>query len=51
MKYFKVAAAIIKHNDEILCMQRPETECLDLSLKYEFPGGKNRSRRDRRRSP
>lgn len=21
-------------------MQRPETECLDLSLKYEFPGGK-----------
>lgn len=40
MKYYKVAAAIIKHNDEILCMQRPETECLDLSLKYEFPGGK-----------
>lgn len=40
MKHYQVAAAIIKHNGEILCMQRPESSYPYLSYKYEFPGGK-----------
>lgn len=40
MKYYKVAAAIIIYKNEILCMQRPVSECAELSFKYEFPGGK-----------
>lgn len=40
MKYYQVAAAIIIYKNEILCMQRPEADCAELSLKYEFPGGK-----------
>ena len=40
MKYYQVAAAIITYKNEILCMQRPESDCAELSFKYEFPGGK-----------
>lgn len=40
IKYYKVAAAIITYKNEILCMQRPESDCAELSFKYEFPGGK-----------
>ena len=40
MKHYKVAAAIIMHENEILCMQRPESNHSYLSYKYEFPGGK-----------
>lgn len=40
MKQYKVAAAIIMHKNEILCMQRPESNYPYLSYKYEFPGGK-----------
>lgn len=40
MKQYKVAAAIIMHKNEILCMQRAESNYPYLSYKYEFPGGK-----------
>lgn len=40
MKHYKVAAAIITYQNEILCMQRPESSYPYLSYKYEFPGGK-----------
>ncbi len=40
MKQYQVVAAIIIHQNEILCMQRPESSYPYLSYKYEFPGGK-----------
>lgn len=40
MKKIEVAAAIIIHNSEILCMQRGESQFTYMSYKYEFPGGK-----------
>ncbi len=40
MKHYQVAAAIIIYKNEILCMQRPESNYPYLSYKYEFPGGK-----------
>lgn len=40
MKQYKVVAAIIIHDNEILCMQRPASNYSYLSYKYEFPGGK-----------
>ncbi len=40
MKHYYVAAAIIVHEDDILCMQRPQSNHAYLSYKYEFPGGK-----------
>lgn len=40
MKKIEVAAAIIIHNNEILCMQRGESQFTYMSYKYEFPGGK-----------
>ncbi len=40
MKHFEVTAAIIIHNNEILCMQRNESKYAYVSYKYEFPGGK-----------
>ncbi len=40
MKTIEVVAAIIKNNDEILCMQRDVNKLPYLSYKYEFPGGK-----------
>lgn len=40
MKQYQVVAAIITYKNEILCMQRPESNFPYLSYKYEFPGGK-----------
>ena len=40
MKQVEVVAAIIKHNDKILCVQRGENKLSYISKKYEFPGGK-----------
>lgn len=40
MKKIEVAAAIITHNNEFLCMQRGESKFSFMSYKYEFPGGK-----------
>lgn len=39
-KEVEVAAAIIIHNDKILCVQRGESKLEYISKKYEFPGGK-----------
>lgn len=40
MKKVEVVAAIIKCEDRILCVQRPENKLPYISEKYEFPGGK-----------
>lgn len=40
MKHIEVVAGIICYEDEILCMQRPESKHEYISFKYEFPGGK-----------
>lgn len=40
MKEVEVVAAIIQHNDKILCVQRGENKLPYISKKYEFPGGK-----------
>jgi 8-oxo-dGTP diphosphatase len=40
MKQLEVVAAIIQHNDKILCVQRGENKLSYISKKYEFPGGK-----------
>jgi 8-oxo-dGTP diphosphatase len=40
LKKIEVVAAIIIHNDEILCVQRPENKLDYISKKFEFPGGK-----------
>ena len=40
MKQVEVVAAIIQHNDKILCVQRGENKFPYISKKYEFPGGK-----------
>ena len=40
MKHIQVVAAIVIHNDKILCVQRGQNEYEYISLKYEFPGGK-----------
>lgn len=40
MKKIEVVAAIIKHKDEILCVQRPVNKLPYISNKFEFPGGK-----------
>jgi 8-oxo-dGTP diphosphatase len=40
MKKITVVAAIIKHNDKILCVQRGENKFEYISKKFEFPGGK-----------
>lgn len=39
-KEVEVAAAIIQHDDKILCVQRGENKLEYISKKYEFPGGK-----------
>jgi 8-oxo-dGTP diphosphatase len=39
-KKVTVVAAIIKHNDKILCVQRGDNKFEYISKKYEFPGGK-----------
>jgi 8-oxo-dGTP diphosphatase len=40
MKKVEVVAAIIYHENEILCVQRPESKLDYISKKFEFPGGK-----------
>ena len=40
MKKVEVVAAIIKFNEEILCVQRPQSNLEYISNKFEFPGGK-----------
>lgn len=40
MKKIEVVAAIIKHKDEILSVQRPNHKLDYISEKFEFPGGK-----------
>jgi len=40
MKQVEVVAAIIIHNNKILCVQRNLNKYDYISLKYEFPGGK-----------
>lgn len=40
MKHYKVVAAVIAHNEEILCVQKGEHKFGYLRHKYEFPGGK-----------
>lgn len=40
MKKIEVVAAIIKYEDQILCVQRPSNKLEYISEKYEFPGGK-----------
>lgn len=40
MKYIEVVAAIIIHNNQILCVQRSENKLDYISKKWEFPGGK-----------
>jgi len=40
MKKIEVVAAILIHEDKILCLQRPESKLDYISKKFEFPGGK-----------
>lgn len=40
MNHYKVVAAVIEHNGEVLCVQKGESKFDYLSYKYEFPGGK-----------
>lgn len=40
MKSVQVVAAIIFHDNKILCAQRGESEYKYISKKFEFPGGK-----------
>jgi 8-oxo-dGTP diphosphatase len=40
VKRTEIVAAIIIHNEKILCMQRGTGKHPYLSYKYEFPGGK-----------
>ncbi|MFC6098750.1 (deoxy)nucleoside triphosphate pyrophosphohydrolase [Olivibacter domesticus] len=40
MNHYKVVAAVIEHNGEVLCVQKGESKFDYLRYKYEFPGGK-----------
>ncbi len=40
MKHIEVVAAVITHNNKILCVQRNHNKHDYISYKYEFPGGK-----------
>ncbi len=40
MKHIEVVAAVIMHENKILCVQRNENKYDYISKKYEFPGGK-----------
>ena len=40
MKKIEVVAAILVHENKILCMQRGKGKYEYISYKYEFPGGK-----------
>ena len=39
-KKVEVVAAVIMHNQKILCVQRGENKLEYISNKFEFPGGK-----------
>lgn len=39
-KHYQVVAAVVRYNEKILCMQRPEGKYDYTSLHWEFPGGK-----------
>jgi 8-oxo-dGTP diphosphatase len=40
MKQVTVVAAVIIHNNQVLCVQRNQNKYSYISEKYEFPGGK-----------
>jgi 8-oxo-dGTP diphosphatase len=40
MKKIEVVAAVIFHNEKILCVQRGDNKYSYIAFKYEFPGGK-----------
>jgi len=40
MKKVEVVAAVIFHNNKILCVQRGDNKYNYIAFKYEFPGGK-----------
>lgn len=40
MKHYEVVAAIIVHDNQILCVRRGASKYSYVSGKYEFPGGK-----------
>lgn len=40
MKHIEVVAAVVVHQDKILCVQRGDGKYAYVSRKYEFPGGK-----------
>ncbi len=40
MKHYEVVAAVIVHDNKILCMQRNKSKFAYTSYKFEFPGGK-----------
>ena len=40
MKHYEVVAAVIEHDNKILCMQRGKSKFDYTSYKFEFPGGK-----------
>ncbi len=40
IKKIEVVAAVIHFENEILCVQRPESKLYYISKKFEFPGGK-----------
>jgi 8-oxo-dGTP diphosphatase len=40
MKKVEVVAAVIFHNNKILCVQRGDNKYNYIAYKYEFPGGK-----------
>lgn len=40
MKKIRVSAAVITHQNKILCVQRGENKLSYISNKFEFPGGK-----------
>ncbi|WP_293889747.1 NUDIX domain-containing protein [Flavobacterium sp.] len=40
MKKIEVVAAVIYHNEKILCVQRGNNKYKYIAFKYEFPGGK-----------
>ncbi len=50
MKKIEVVAAIIKNNNQILCVQRAENKLSYISKKFEFPGGKIESGETRKQA-
>ncbi len=40
MKHIEVVAAVVVHENKILCVQRNHNKYDYISFKYEFPGGK-----------